>query len=1014
MNVRNKLFASYVVVGLIPLVVVGFYAHIFLRAEKFRSISEFFIAQLRQIDFTLSSFLEDIEDDVKALADNRIVRSRDDRDFTSFLKADEQMFKYHIGKQEEQIIHLFANYRNHHYYVNSVYMGRENGAFVRSHKRARPTRYDPRERPWYKLAVRQPEQVMRTAPYTSVTTDDINIGIVKALVDEQGEVFGVVGADITLRNLSQVVSSLETGRDGYIVLLDEQGMILSHPEHEKRFTTYTDIGLESFQDVMLMRQEQGYIAFTEHGQELYAFFYTSSLLGWKICAITPVSTIEQEITQFIRTIMVILLLTLAGGGIQAYYLSRRITIPIQRLIQWTCSFASQLRTRDTFEPVQIETHDEIETLANAFNSMGKDLGEAHRNLKQYSQNLERMVEQRTQELRKLSRAVEQSANSVIITDGEGAIEFVNPAFTTITGYPSDEVIGQNPRLLKSGEMPAEVYTELWETITKGSVWRGELINKKKNGDMYWELSTISPIKNQQGAATHYLAVQQDISEQKRLEAELRQAKDMAEAANQAKSEFLANMSHELRTPLNGILGYAQILKLNKNLTESQYKGIDIIERSGQHLLHLITDILDLSKIEARKIDLDASPFLFSAVLNDIAAIITIQAEKKGISFTCEACPELPAAVQGDQKRLKQVLLNLLGNAVKFTEQGHVTFRVCPVSEGEEFHECKSPPPHHIRFEVQDTGMGIPETDQEEIFSAFKQGGEYTRVTEGTGLGLAISRQLVWLMGGELYVKSTEGKGSMFWFDVPLPEVEEWTVTQRYEETPIVGFRKKPSVHPEQAEGVPRILVVDDRLENRALLVSLLLSLHFDVSEAQDGREALSKAAEFHPDVIFMDLIMPTMDGFEATRHIRKMPELAQTKIIAVSASTLDTPEQIRTEYGFDEYIAKPLHLEEVFEKLAYHLNLTWIYDGQQADGWEENAGADEQEGSEENELVAPPATDIETLHDLVLDGNFKGLREHLTQIEQRESRYRPFVRKIRRLAQTLDEDGIRTLLEQYR
>ncbi len=217
MKLHRKLFVSYLTVGLIPLLIIGIYAHIYLRKEKFLSISEFFITQLSQIDFTLSTFLKDVEYDVEGLVNNKLVRVEDDPDFTNFLDADEQTFVYNIGAKEQQIIDVFANYRDYHYYVNSVYMGRENGGFVRSHPRARPTQYDPRKRPWYKLAISAPERVMRTIPYKSVTTDDVNIGLVKALVDKHGMVFGVVGADITLRNLTTVVSQIKTGREGYII-----------------------------------------------------------------------------------------------------------------------------------------------------------------------------------------------------------------------------------------------------------------------------------------------------------------------------------------------------------------------------------------------------------------------------------------------------------------------------------------------------------------------------------------------------------------------------------------------------------------------------------------------------------------------------------------------------------------------------------------------------------------------------------------------------------------------------
>ena len=250
MKLQSKLFTSYLIVGLISLIVIGVYANTYLKEEQFLSISEFFMAQLVHLDFTLSNFLKDVEYDVESLATNRIVRTRDDRHFTNFLHADEQTFVYNMGEVEQQIIDVFANYKDHHFYANSVYMGRENGTFVRSHKRTRFTKYDPRIRPWYTLAVNHPDSVMRTVPYKSVTTDDINIGTVKALVDDQNTVFGVVGIDITLRGLTTVVSQIKIRKDSYIFLIDEQGIVLSHPDPEKQFKRYDQEGLHGFQDVM--------------------------------------------------------------------------------------------------------------------------------------------------------------------------------------------------------------------------------------------------------------------------------------------------------------------------------------------------------------------------------------------------------------------------------------------------------------------------------------------------------------------------------------------------------------------------------------------------------------------------------------------------------------------------------------------------------------------------------------------------------------------------------------------
>ena len=901
MKLQHKLLVSFLFVGLIPLLAIGVYVNFPLKNQKFRTISDSILAQLTQIDNTLSAFLQEVGYDVETLASAPLVSDREDEDFTSFLQADEQTFTYIIGAREQQIIDIFANYRTHHAYVNSVYMGRENGAFVRSHRRARPTQYDPRERPWYQLAVSQPARVMRTAPYKSVTTDDVNIGIVKAMVDHDNKVYGVVGMDITLCDLTRIMTRIHTSEEGYLFLLDEQGIILSHPLQERRFLHYEEADLDVLHE--LMTRQQGYLRIVDQGQAYYIFFYTSPFLGWKICAAIPVRDIEREITQFLTTIMLVLVLTFVLGGGQAYYLAQRITVPIRDLIRHITTLVSALREKKSFAPIRITTHDEIATLADAFNTMGREVFKAQRELDAYSHNLEHLVADRTREL---------SQSNAQLT--------------------------------------------------------------------------------------------QEIAERKRVEEALRQAKDAAEAANEAKSLFLANMSHELRTPLNGILGYAQILKMKKNLTEFQYKGLNVIEQSGKHLLNLINDILDLSRIEAQKLDLKPSAFAFLAFLHDIVEIIRVQTEKKGLTFQFECNSDVPEAVYADEKRLSQILLNLLGNAVKFTESGSITFRVKKIENYQLKSENRTI--FTLQFEVEDTGIGIADDQLDEIFSAFKQVGKHVRTVEGTGLGLTISRQLVQLMGGTLEVSSAEGQGTRFWFDLCFPEVTEWVVPQITSEQHITGFKYA-------GETVPKILVVDDKMSNRALLVNLLESLGFDVQEAVDGRDALQRSLAFHPDLILMDLIMPVMDGFEAIRQIRSVPgRLSQTKIIAVSASTLISPERIRSEFGCDDYLPKPLQIQDALEKLALHLHLEWTYKEQEDAHKEESHNSPE---TQENEamMTIPPESELITFYTLTQDGNFSALRAHLDQFEQTHPQYTNFVQRIRQFARTLADEAICEFLDGY-
>jgi len=514
---------------------------------------------------------------------------------------------------------------------------------------------------------------------------------------------------------------------------------------------------------------------------------------------------------------------------------------------------------------------------------------------------------------------------------------------------------------------------------------------------------------------HIAMLRKELEEKNmRLEQEIvrrRQAEESAETANRAKSEFLANMSHELRTPLNGILGYAQVLKRDKHLGESVKKGLNIIERSGLHLLNLINGVLDLSKIEARKMEISKSDFLFHEFLNGIVAMVQVQAQKKKLSFDFLTTADLPAGIHADENRLSQILLNLLGNAVKFTDQGSVIFSVSRVGvrgsgsgeKQEPLTPCPEPltPDVRIRFQVEDTGVGIPHDKLNDIFLPFKQVGEHTRAIEGTGLGLAISRHLVRLLSSEMYVKSTPGSGTVFWFDLDLMPVSPLNIRKKSEENHVIAYKGEKR----------KILIVDDKWENRTVLVSMLLPLGFEVAEASDGREGLNKAWEFMPDMVFMDLIMPGMDGFEAIRQIRRQPELAGIKLIAVSASTLNPPEQILAETGCDDYIPKPVRMQELQDKLAFHLQLKWIYEEEnEPEGHEVSDMSD----TDQTDISVPPDPEILELYNFALDGNFKALKDRLGHIEEADKSYVSFVRKLRQLADSLDEEMICGFLNEVR
>ena len=368
--------------------------------------------------------------------------------------------------------------------------------------------------------------------------------------------------------------------------------------------------------------------------------------------------------------------------------------------------------------------------------------------------------QSEEKLKLLGRVIEQSPVTVVITDKEGNIRYTNPKFTEITGYSLNEVVGQNPRILKSGEQSSEFYNELWKTILSGNDWHGEFHNRKKNGDLYWESAVISSIVNDSGDIAYFFSVKEDITEKKQMIADLIKAKEKAEESDRLKTTFLANMSHEIRTPMNGILGFADLLKEPNLSGETQNEYINILEKSGVRMLNTINDIIDISKIESGQMMASISETNITELIEQIFSFFKPTVEQKGIQFFLRnSLPVNEAKIKTDHQKVYGILSNLLRNAIKFTKEGFIEIG---------YNLCKTDPHPELIFYVKDTGIGIPQENMNIIFERFRQGSESnSRNYEGAGLGLSISKAYVEMLGGKIWVESEEGKGSTFYFTIPI-------------------------------------------------------------------------------------------------------------------------------------------------------------------------------------------------------------------------------------------------------
>lgn len=631
--------------------------------------------------------------------------------------------------------------------------------------------------------------------------------------------------------------------------------------------------------------------------------------------------------------------------------------------------------------------DELGQLANSIGHMATQLQSSFQQLQDYSQNLEQKVAARTAELSEsqqlLHSVIDNIPQSIFWKDPDNIYLGCNRSFAEVASMPPEEIIGKTDYDLPWSREEADFYIECDRQVMNAGVPTLGIVEPITRGDGThgWLETNKVPLHDVVGQVIGVIGIFQDITHYKEAEA-------AAQQASQAKSNFLANMSHELRTPLNGVLGYAQILAAAPELSDKSRNGVHTIHQCGSHLLTLINDVLDLAKIEAGKLELVPTPVHLPSLLQGVVEMCDIKAQQRQIKFVYRPSERLPEGVLVDEKCLRQVLINLLGNAIKFTDQGYVTLSIEVLDA--------TPETADLQFRVEDTGVGIASRDLDKLFAAFEQVGDRAKQAEGTGLGLAISQQIVHLMQSQIEVTSQLGQGSQFSFRVKLPITQDW---QRL-------LKQTNTVQAVRYQGDRlKLLIIDDHQENRDVVAGLLEPLDVEVKTAENGLLGLHQIKQERPHLIILDIVMPVMDGFEFLDQVRSDPNLRELKIIVSSASVSHADHQMALAAGGDDFLPKPIDRKQLLACLDTHLQLDW----QQSTPVPVLRA---QEDSEISGACLPAPDKLQELLTIAQSGSILKTRQALETLNHSDRRYHGFIETLLPLARQYKVEEIEALLKQ--